>query len=76
MPLFRSPPADDPEDPGVDVPAAESQEEQWRRDQFKRLGYSDVDAWFLVRLGADWHEAERLLRKNPDLSWVYDQITP
>ena len=63
------------------VEPQESEDEKvsrWKKNQFLRLGFSLSMAVSLVEADADWHEAERVLARNPPggHTWVYFYLLP
>ena len=52
------------------------------RERFEEIGFTSLEAVFLMELGADWHEAQRLYLKarvrmseEDARTFVYDQLT-
>ncbi len=78
MPIFGYRPMKQPDEdePDVEVDTTGfTKVQRWLYEQFLALEFSPYSSVMLVELGADHHDAKRLLGKHPDHQWVYDQLT-
>ena len=78
MPLFgyRNVKPSDDDEPAVEPDTTGLDKiGQWRYEQFLALEFTPFSSVMLVELGADYRQAERLLERNPDHAWVFDQLT-
>jgi hypothetical protein len=50
--------------------------EHWKHERFKELGFDDGEAQWLVMVGVDWHEAQRLILRGCDLVMVKRILSP
>lgn len=65
------------EDPGDEtrVPSDDEKTLSWVEQQFRTLGFNELQAVALADAGADWHEAQRLIRSGCPYLTVVDLLT-
>ena len=65
------------QDPGDEtrVPSDDEKTLSWVEQQFRTLGFNELQAVALADAGADWHEAQRLIRSGCPFLTVVDLLT-
>ena len=64
-------------DPGDEtrVPSDDEKTLSWVEQQFRTLGFNELQAVALADAGADWHEAQRLIRSGCPFLTAVDLLT-
>ena len=66
-------------DPGDETDAREPNDDErtlsWVEERFSELGFNDMQSVALAEAGADWHEAQRLIRGGCPVLTVVDLLT-
>ena len=75
MPATAYPQGDPGDETDAHDPSDDEKTLSWVEQQFRELGFNELQAVALAEAGADWHEAQRLLKSGCPFLTAVDLLT-